>query len=1156
MNKNNLNILGGAINDCEGFNKIISISFEFESTSCIFLIEKDNILYSLNKLHKKNKLAILDDAIITDEYVEFNETKTNKKYQVKKPHLIDNNLDFGRGNRFSSFYTYKNSINTNIELVITEDKSTDKNDDLSTFLRSKGINGNAPLQIEIKGDSDTKNIDLHILNNYNIPNLEFHVTFTQLENITKNIIYDKFKEACTIFNNHFSNFNEQQYYLTNDINNKFEGLIYKNKESPIYYLFLHNYKKFKYYNKTENKLYGDDLLFTPQCTITCKLLDVIDVLKCCFLNTSDQNFFNSILSYLEQSIDISNIICSDNDKQKIKNWIILSLYEYIVLQISVKNNSQYYKDMSRILLKHNLLNIAKELNKTIINFRTQIIVKDNYNFYTIMIINKNDISNHLKSTNILKYKNLSIKAYTTTLEYLNEILYIEIRDFFESINKILNSHGIGKINETFLALDDMRTIFNINSTSIKPIPTSTELPISNQIMQYPTNSPEIIQQPNTKFTHIRNKDNVFLFNEKLIDITLTNILDNIKKKKIIIDEIKKKVIDKNKEFNPKEFNVKKFNEFYDYEKDLRINKNKDVNVLKLQFPKKYLEMEYDKHITDIQKSINKSYSNITDRQDKYESFLKTLDSLPITPPPFEIIDDFLINFNEYIKLDFQISDEDFDDEICLKDNFIVEINTTTESTTKLSQQLNNANYLTFKSKIEEIFDDSFNSLELLEGYNIEKLIITPELQKIINLFNETIPIIRESKISNFYRFDLINCNDVKNYIISQYNFFVDKYDEQILQNNVTKLEERFKSNFVELQSNYLKLSKDSILIYNLELQKQILDDIRQLKSINLQVFLTNYIYYYNKYEEYVRLITQIKIEIEQLKSKLHQTNITINSELEEKHTKYFKQYKINILEKISTDLNININKLIELNNFDEFTNFKLLLTLINIYNSKIPLDKTFNNLRVDLQKYITKLQKYKIDIIPYSIEEFIQILKIDKPQSRHKGGSTFDQHFSKMVDLTLNQTNNLEFKIKFNKLIFYCHALFIYNYKYQRRNIITKINKNEIKKYLSITKYILTLLKQYNDVMRLPQKNIKIYFLKYHYINIKLINNFLIKLNDNWLKRQPRETRCNKDILIFNQTDKINFKLLNVNYNETMKKAIFIFIAFKPILDNFSLHMS
>ena len=105
-----------------------------------------------------------------------------------------------------------------------------------------------------------------------------------------------------------------------------------------------------------------------------------------------------------------------------------------------------------------------------------------------------------------------------------------------------------------------------------------------------------------------------------------------------------------------------------------------------------------------------------------------------------------------------------------------------------------------------------------------------------------------------------------------------------------------------------------------------------------------------------------------------------------------------------------------------------------------------------------------------------------------------------------------------------------------------KINLNEVKKYLKITNTLLQLIKT-NDKINKP------YFFKYHYFNLKIIYNFLIKLNNNWIYK-PSINDCNKEIFKTKYNDNfVYFNLLDKKYTPTMKKSIFIFLALKPLLD-------
>ena len=605
---------------------------------------------------------------------------------------------------------------------------------------------------------------------------------------------------------------------------------------------------------------------------------------------------------------------------------------------------------------------------------------------------------------------------------------------------------------------------------------------------------------------------------------LNKINDDLNKEKDNIIEIHEKLKQKENIFS--EFNEKKFNEFYDYEKKIRIKEKNDEYELK--FPEQKLEIEDDTPIiSDIERSIDNSYTNIQRRQVNYEQFLNTLKLLPVITTSQKVRDDFLIEFNKYINLDFKIYKDDFDDEYCLKKN-LINIKFKIDQPQIVKQYINEKKE--FNLNLNEFFVES---LEVIEWYDIEKLIINPDLNKILKLpLNSTIIGNTTTNISNFISYESINCDYIKSIIIKYYDFLVTNYDKLDINFDNTQLDKRLQPEFTKLQLQYDKLYKDNkaILDVNFKLKEKIESKISVFNSFDLKEKIINYEKHNSDYKKYNNFINKIKLENEIL--------IKINTVIISEFKKQIKSLKVGF-EKINNSL-LEIEK--EINEVEKYNQ---IINLIEKYNRKL-ISKTkestsgldYNSYQVD----ITTL--FRDDSVSLKL-----ISKLNKQQIKQNGGSGFDQYFSKIVDLTVKQTNNLEFKIKFNKLLFYCHALFIINYKYKPRNIITKINYIAVNKYLYATNYILELFKQYSNFLKPQLKNIKEYFLKYHYINIKLLNNFLTKLKNNWIY-VPLINKCNKDILSFNQKDKIYFKLLNIEYNISMKKAIFILIALKPILDD------
>ena len=624
---------------------------------------------------------------------------------------------------------------------------------------------------------------------------------------------------------------------------------------------------------------------------------------------------------------------------------------------------------------------------------------------------------------------------------------------------------------------------------------------------------------------------------------LESINDLINTKNINTDY--KNVLDKIKEL-PSKYSVidnTQFNEFYNFEKNTKISKKKDNENI-LFFPEKTLDINYDiENIKNISEHYKANMKNIINREKNYTDFLQT--NLPKVKNQKLPTNNLLNKIIKYIKLEFDNSNLIFDDKYCFKhiETFSMAFNSLKSNNliAKNDQE---------KIKIIQIYNNELNiisqkSLEVIENYNIEALIINPDLKKLQKIDLTKLQKTDLTKIINlqnnllFTSYDIDNdliFNIIDKFIISNYDLMVDTY---------LRLDDTPKINDINNLLKRLGIDNPRYLLEEFDRLKSIIIDDEDL---NILASFHDYFKFIDTIEKNIYKIIDINKNIINLKKNKINDYIKYYYDIQNNINKINDEIKLfNIdIDEISKEINVlrdyyqkKTKNLVTKNSIPE----NKINSIIKKYYSLIKFLEKHNNLMDDKQKNSKNIGNYldfkiELDDTKQNYDALINFLKIyiNKDQS---GG--FNDYFDNIVDISLSQNNNLAHKIRFNNLLFFSHILFIINYTQMRdRQIIQKINLDDVNKYLQITNDLLAIIKLNNNILGT-------YFLKYHYFNLKIINNFLAKLKNNWNNVNILPNECNEEII------KINvykyFNLLNKNYTPSMKKAIFIFIALKPILD-------
>lgn len=630
---------------------------------------------------------------------------------------------------------------------------------------------------------------------------------------------------------------------------------------------------------------------------------------------------------------------------------------------------------------------------------------------------------------------------------------------------------------------------------------------------------------------------------------MNKLLDDISKLQSQITTIKNlEIINKELKTLPREYykiNKNTFNEFYNFENTYEKKPPSNIDII---FPEDSLEIQ-DIHRGDaINDEVDRIHTNIKKRDDIYSKSLKDSNINEIHSKLTESRKSIAFNLIDLIKLykyiDLQITNDNFDEEFCINNgiqsfNSFIKYNYINTEVEKLK------NVKKYNNELNTIFD---RSLEVIEYYDIEKLIIDPELSNIDNILKTNLRLtddflhtLQNNSFILSYELTPEIFSNLNQHIITNYDSLVNQInirnDPKKLENLLERINMSTKNlsiikSLLDKQKNYCNSSPDLIYL-SFELIPEIDDLIKKIDTTITTV---------NKIEDITEYITEYIREFFSIEKKyeiINETIIKFNHKIFENNNNYEELYgKFNHFDK---HILLFPNKIEEINkkmlslntksnNFDKMILLKKIITNYNNF-----LDKRQRNSESENSKTGYNYTTHKIDLSQY-------------------GGSSineFNDYFNKLVDISINVNKNYdisEHKIRFNNLLFYSHVIYIVNYTNKKRIITSHINRFDVKKYLKNIENILKSIKNKSD------KNIKnYYFFKYHYFNLKIVYNFLSKLYKSWTI--PKSNKCNEEIIkLYNTENEMNnniyFNLLDIKYTPSMKKAIFIFFGMKVILDS------
>lgn len=625
---------------------------------------------------------------------------------------------------------------------------------------------------------------------------------------------------------------------------------------------------------------------------------------------------------------------------------------------------------------------------------------------------------------------------------------------------------------------------------------------------------------------------------------MNKLLDDISELQLqlqITDTQYLKNIDTELKTLPREYskiNKNTFNEFYNFENKYEKKKPNNIDII---FPEDSLGIQDMHRVNAINDEVDRIHTNIKERSDIYSKALKDSDINEIHSKLTETRESSAYNLIDMIKLykriDMKISDDNFDEEFCINNG-----NQEYNSFIKYNDELKDSDILKNIKKYNNELNAIFNrSLEAIEYYDIEKLIVNPTLNSIedvlktnLRLTDDFLNTLQNNSFILSYELTPALFSNLDQHMIINYNLLVNginiRNDPKKLENLLEKINmgQKYLVDIkLKLEETKVYCNSSTDLIYlSSELIPKIDSLIKKLDSIVKNINKINK----ENISEYIILILSIEEEYKLINKTIKEFDIKIEKIVRD-YDKLFSMLA-SVLEKLITkeyssypELNTNIEKKFkELNNI-QLTTFDKMQSLNEFIKDK------YNKFLMQN----STLNKYK---------KFI----IESPNQYGGSVNEFNDYFNKLVDISINVNKNddiNEHKIRFNNLLFYSHVLYIVNYTNKERTITSHINRYDVKKYLKIITYILKSIKNNS------KGDIIYYFFKYHYFNLKIVYDFLHKLNRLWTK--PKTNMCNEEIIKLYDENRMNnniyFNLLDIKYTPNMKKAIFIFFGMKVILD-------
>lgn len=167
------------------------------------------------------------------------------------------------------------------------------------------------------------------------------------------------------------------------------------------------------------------------------------------------------------------------------------------------------------------------------------------------------------------------------------------------------------------------------------------------------------------------------------------------------------------------------------------------------------------------------------------------------------------------------------------------------------------------------------------------------------------------------------------------------------------------------------------------------------------------------------------------------------------------------------------------------------------------------------------------------------------------GGALHFNKYDELYNNIINKTSIKNDKDKhnlniLNNILFKIHNIFTSNIK-GKINILTYINYEDVNKYLKSLNNILSKIKTDNsDIFK--------YLLKYHFFNLKIVKSLMELLLKDWKIYDKSEKITSKIDEIIINIEKPNveyyFSLFDINYDDSLKRAIMIFCCIKEMLDH------
>lgn len=310
-NKSNF-IFGGSLENSPVFNKILSIGFEFESSTLTkFSLQLPNknlinsnlsvrslkekieenmasnvdydILFEKNKMHKSNELnppvVGKNKNYVIAEIEQQQDDLTEEEKEFMK-YFKDDNIP-----KYLEYYyeNRKNDNRKNVKFEITNDNS---DDDFIELVRNEctKLNPNDPPNkddmyiFKLKDSSKNgKTFNLTFANEhskcFNFSTLEMVVTYYKPKN-SKNKIFESFVDACSRIIDHMGNLERMngELMIIDKSNSKFKPIL-KN----IY--LLHKPSTNLYYMSKKPNSTINDIVFVPQMTFRSHAVDTIDIMR-------------------------------------------------------------------------------------------------------------------------------------------------------------------------------------------------------------------------------------------------------------------------------------------------------------------------------------------------------------------------------------------------------------------------------------------------------------------------------------------------------------------------------------------------------------------------------------------------------------------------------------------------------------------------------------------------------------------------------------------------------------------------------------------------------------------------------------------------------------------------------------------------------------